>query len=147
MEAICYSDGASRGNPGVSGAGALIRIGKETIRRSIKLGICTNNVAEFIGAYTCLDTAVKAGANFITIYSDSTLLVNTFMKHWKQKDARIKEVAAKIKKLMMGRSVQFVWIPREQNTEADYLSNVACDAQPDVKSLEVYKATTQSPLF
>jgi len=44
-----FSDGACRGNPGIGGAGAVIKDARENVVWEGKeyLGHCTNNIAEY----------------------------------------------------------------------------------------------------
>ena len=44
---------------------------------------------------------------------------------WQVKSATSKKFVPEILRLLEGRKTRFIWIPREQNAEADLLSNVA----------------------
>ena len=43
-----YTDGASKGNPGLSGAGIYINMKKEKYEYSLPLGVLTNHDTEFM---------------------------------------------------------------------------------------------------
>jgi hypothetical protein len=48
---------------------------------------------------------------------------------WQIKSATSKKFVPEIRRLLEGRKIQYIWIPREQNVEADELSNLAYDQQ------------------
>ncbi len=60
-----FTDGASRGNPGEAGAGAVVcdPAGGELAARSAYLGQCTNNVAEYRALLLGLEEAERLGAD------------------------------------------------------------------------------------
>ncbi|HKQ33080.1 MAG TPA: reverse transcriptase-like protein, partial [Thermodesulfobacteriota bacterium] len=64
----------------------------------------------------------------IRIFTDSLLLANQMNGLWKVKHPEIKELYTKAKGLIEGFSrVTIGHIPREENTEADRLANLAID--------------------
>lgn len=70
------SDGASRGNPGPSGAGYLVsKEGRILAKGKSYLGITTNNVAEYRGMIMGLEKALELGAESVLALSDSLLVV------------------------------------------------------------------------
>ena len=86
----------------------------------------TNNVAEY--------SALKHAAEWvrgnctedeIVIKGDSQLVIHQMNGTWQIKSKTSKKFVPEIRKLLEGRKTSFVWIPREQNEEADQLSNVA----------------------
>ena len=46
-EGVLYCDGASSGNPGESGIGAVLLLESKTYEISEHIGIATNNIAEY----------------------------------------------------------------------------------------------------
>ena len=82
MNLTVYTDGASRGNPGKSGAGIFIidEDNKKTISLKQYLGILTNNEAEYKALIIALEYLVEltnTNERFnINFLSDSQLLVN-----------------------------------------------------------------------
>jgi probable phosphoglycerate mutase len=50
---------------------------------------------------------------------------------WKIKHPDMMQLGAKVQKQIAGKDVEFVWIPREQNTLADALANKAMDFSPE----------------
>jgi ribonuclease HI len=90
----------------------------------------TNNVAE----YSALKQAAEwinqnIPDNEIVIKGDSQLVIHQMNGTWQIKSATSKKLVPEIRRLLEGRKIQYIWIPREQNVEADELSNLAYDEQ------------------
>jgi ribonuclease HI len=123
-----YIDGASRGNPGNSGLGILIKDKNKDHRIKKYLGILTNNQAEYSAFITALEFARKLKKDSITIYTDSLLLANQINGIWQVESPNIKPLYEKAKKLLGEfKQVEVRHIPRELNREADRLANEAID--------------------
>ena len=92
------------------------------------LGIATNNVAEYNGLLAALQWAVDHDHRDVRIRADSELLVKQMRGEYKVKHPGLQPLAARARLLVMqlGRVV-FEHVPREQNTDADRLSNVGMD--------------------
>nr|MDD3720229.1 ribonuclease HI family protein [Candidatus Gracilibacteria bacterium] len=131
MKLKIYTDGGSRGNPGNAGIGVYITDinGNEIEKRYKNLGIKTNNEAEYTAVLLALLRAVELKAKEINLFSDSSLVVNQLSGNWKIKEDRLREFKNEIDKLVKDNNlkVTFTWIRREENKEADRLSNVAMD--------------------
>ena len=129
MELTIYTDGASRNNPGESGAGVYILQDGEPFKKIARyLGTTTNNVAEYTAAIIGLEHAVKVGARRVSLFADSELLVKQINGQYKVKNEGLKPLYGKAKELIgkIG-SVQVKYIRREMNKEADALANKAID--------------------
>jgi len=129
MELTIYTDGASRNNPGESGAGVYILQDGEPFERIARyLGTTTNNIAEYSAAIIGLEHAVKVGARKVKLFADSELMVKQINGLYKVKNEGLKPLHTKVKGLIarIG-SVAVQYIPREQNKEADALANKAID--------------------
>ncbi len=125
-----YSDGASRGNPGPSGAGfAIMDSGGKIIMKGKKpLGITTNNVAEWSALLSALENAVTLGATSVRCFLDSELVVKQMKGVYRIKHPDLKPLSEKVKILASRfQKISFHHIPREENTLADLLSNEAID--------------------
>lgn len=131
---IIYTDGASRGNPGPSGAGAVIYNGsqKELKKYSKYLGEMTNNQAEYQAVIFALQKVKqiwgkkKAKTIPLEIRSDSQLLVSQMEGRYKILDSKIQPLFLKLWNLKFDfKEVKFFSIPREENKEADSLANRA----------------------
>ena len=121
-------DGASRGNPGLSAIGIIIKQNEKTLlEHSEFLGIRTNNQAE----YEALRRALEICNTFdkeITIFSDSELLVNQRNIKYKVRNQNLKMISREISNLEKNfEKVQYRHIPREKNNKADRLANRALD--------------------
>ena len=126
---IIYADGGSRGNPGQAAYGALVCEG-ETVLIEIaeKIGIATNNVAEYRGLIAGLEAAHDIDPNaHIEVRLDSKLVVEQMSGKWKIRHPEMRELALQAKKIHAHELLKFVWVPRESNTHADRLVNEALD--------------------
>ena len=129
MELTIYTDGASRNNPGESGAGVYILKDGEPYEQIARyLGTTTNNIAEYTAAIIGLEHAVKAGARMVRLFADSELMVKQINGQYKVKNEGLKPLHTKVKGLiaLIG-SVEVQYIPRAKNKEADALANKAID--------------------
>jgi ribonuclease HI len=129
VELTIYTDGASRNNPGESGAGVyILRDGEPFEQIARYLGKTTNNIAEYTAAIIGLEHAAKAGARKVKLFADSELMVKQINGLYKVKNEGLKPLHTKVKGLIarIG-SVEVQYIPRERNKEADALANKAID--------------------
>jgi ribonuclease HI len=132
---ISYTDGASRGNPGPAGIGALILDEQgETIAEIYRyIGITTNNEAEYRALIAALERAAELQAQTVDCFMDSELVARQLNGQYKVKSekmielhARVKELAAKFVKVTFGH------VRREhpQQRLADKLANRGVDSAP-----------------
>ncbi|MBI5574474.1 MAG: ribonuclease HI family protein [Elusimicrobia bacterium] len=127
-ELIIHIDGASRGNPGPSGIGIIVKDISGEVVKNIKkyIGIATNNTAEYSAFLIALGVAEKFGANKIKIFLDSELVYKQYLGEYRTNDKNLKEYLKKIReKEKKFLSVEVTHIPRENNKEADKLANIA----------------------
>jgi ribonuclease HI len=125
-----YSDGAARGNPGPSGAGAVLTDpdGKVLARVGKFLGRQTNNYAEYMGLLIGLKHARELGAREVDVYADSELMIRQLGGRYQVKSATLKPLYDEAVRLLKGfAKVKLVHVPREMNREADEMSNRAID--------------------
>ncbi|WP_224244107.1 ribonuclease HI family protein [Hyalangium gracile] len=125
-----YSDGAARGNPGPSGAGAvLIEPGGQVVARLGKyLGNQTNNYAEYMGLLIGLKHAKSLGAKEIEVFADSELLIRQLSGRYQVKSPSLRPLYEEAVKLLNDFSrVKLVHVPRAMNAAADEMSNRAID--------------------
>lgn len=130
MKATLYSDGASRGNPGPSGAGAvLLDADGHVIAELTKfLGVTTNNVAEYQGFIIGLEEARRRGIDDLDVRMDSKLVVEQVSGRWKIKHPNMKPLALKAGELFATFPKRTIaHVPRDANAIADALSNRAID--------------------
>lgn len=130
MKTIIHSDGGSRGNPGEAAVGAVVDFGDKQFTVSEKIGVTTNNVAEYEAILRGLRLALKEGASEAHCFLDSELVVRQLNGVYRIKDIKMKELAEKIFLLVKQfNHVTFVSIPREKNKKADALVNKALDGK------------------
>ncbi len=136
MQFFIHGDGGSRGNPGPSGAGAIIRdeLGNTVAMVSKFLGHRTNNYAEYeavIAAFEELSKMVsesKRKDTTVTVKMDSELVVKQMLGIYKVKHPVLKQQQARLIPLVRSfGSVSFTHVPRAQNKDADALANEAMD--------------------
>ncbi|MEY4554598.1 MAG: hypothetical protein RL197_1025 [Actinomycetota bacterium] len=133
---IVEADGGSRGNPGPSGSGAVVidaETGLVVTEISTFGGIATNNVAEYKAVLAGLVEAFKHNPSAsVTVRMDSKLVVEQMSGNWKMKHPDMQVLGIEVQKLISGKDVTWVWIPREQNSLADALANEAMDSEASV---------------
>ncbi|MCW5205886.1 ribonuclease HI family protein [Desulfobulbus sp. F5] len=125
-----FTDGASRGNPGKAGAGAVLldSEGRELAARSLYLGECTNNAAEYRALLLGLHTALELDCIRLEIYLDSELIVRQIQGRYKVKHETLKPLFDEVKVLLAQiKSWSIAHVPREQNKRADQLANRGID--------------------
>ncbi len=130
-----FTDGGSRGNPGIAGVGAVLKIQDETKKYSQFLGDnITNNEAEYQALIFALKKTksligkVKAKHAILRCYADSELMVKQLNHEYKISNENIQKLFIQIWNLMLDfKSVKIVHIPREKNKEADQMANKAMD--------------------
>ncbi len=125
-----YTDGAARGNPGPAGAGAVIVNPDGHIMAKIGkfLGESTNNVAEYMGLLLGLKRAKAMGIKELEVLSDSELLVKQLAGDYAVKADHLRPLHDEAQSLLKGFAwIQVRHIPREENAQADLMSNRAID--------------------
>jgi len=125
-----YFDGASRGNPGDASLGAVIQAldGTELYTVKAKLGIATNNFAEYMGCIAGMKLALDKGITSLCVYGDSKLLVQQINGVWRVNSENIKPLYKQILSLIPNfRYIQFKHVRRKFNQRADQLANEALD--------------------
>jgi len=129
-EFFIHADGASRGNPGEAGAGAVI---SDSLGRTLKelkcfLGMASNNVAEYQALILALEKALELGARSITVSLDSELVVRQVRGEYRVREPHLKTLHQKAQEILNRFSrYSILYIPREENRRADQLANEAID--------------------
>ncbi len=119
-------DGASRGNPGLSAIGIIVKLNDNTLMEHYEyLGIRTNNQAEYESLRRALEMCSKLDKE-ITIFSDSELLINQRNSKYKIRNQELKVISRDISILEKNfEKILYKHIPREKNSKADKLANRA----------------------
>lgn len=81
---LIFTDGASSGNPGPSGIGALLIYKNKEKRISRYIGNATNNIAELMAIHEGLK-AVKNKKLPVRVFTDSSYAFGVLTKGWKAK--------------------------------------------------------------
>jgi len=127
---IVYTDGASRGNPGPASFGAVIIDPLGNVRHEVseRLGMATNNVAEYRGLIAGLEAALALGARRVEVRMDSELLVRQAIGRYRVRNPGLIPLHNRV--LALRRrfdEVVFRHVPRGENKRADALANQALD--------------------
>jgi len=142
-----YTDGGARGNPGPAGYGVHVVDADGQVLAELyePLGHTTNNVAEYRGLIAALEWAVEHGVAPLRVRMDSELIVKQMLGVYKVKHAGLQPLHAEARGLVtrIGRVV-FEHVRREQNKEADRLSNLAMD-RAEGKPPTATRAATPAP--
>jgi ribonuclease HI len=152
-----YTDGASRGNPGRGGYGAILIWGN--VRKELSAGYrrTTNNRMELLAVIKALEALKKEGLN-ITVYSDSQYVVKAVSEGWLRKwiatnfkgGKKNKDLWLQFYELSKKHNIRFVWVrghaDNPLNNRCDELATAAADgndllvdegyeSEPDVEIL------------
>ncbi|MES2395219.1 MAG: ribonuclease HI [Bacteroidota bacterium] len=154
-----YSDGASRGNPGPGGYGAILIFG--TLRKELSEGfrLTTNNRMELLGVIAALE-ALKKEDTAVTVYSDSKYVVDSVEKKWvfgwekkNFKEKKNSDLWVRFLNVYRKHKVKFIWVKghhtNKENNRCDELAVAAAqgkDLKPDV-GYEIEKKTENAKLL
>jgi ribonuclease HI len=127
-------DGASKGNPGLSGAGMVIYENGKEIWSSCKfVGCKTNNQAEYSALIFGLKGALSLGIKTLTVLGDSLLVINQVNNVYKVKSPILHELYKEAQSLKTQFDyIEFNHVYREYNKRADELSNLALENITDL---------------
>lgn len=133
MTILGYTDGASRGNPGDSGVGIVLKdeLGNVIASQYGYIGKATNNVAEYTALAACLKLVRTTECSRLIVHSDSELMVRQLNGQYKVKDAGLKKHFQSVQNILKESPFQFIikHIPRGNNLEADELANRGIDTK------------------
>lgn len=121
-----YTDGASRGNPGISGAGVYIKANGKIYEYAFPLGMLSNHEAEFQAVIKALNICNELfPGEILSFRSDSKIVVDTIEKNF----TRNETFHSLLKEIRQEASVFpyfFIkWIPEDRNNHADRLARKA----------------------
>lgn len=144
MKIIIYTDGGSRGNPGLAAIGVILTNEKGNMIKEYaeKIGRATNNEAEYEAVIFGLQKAKlifggkKAKEMQIEMKMDSELVAKQLNGKYKILDRKIEQLFLRIWNLKIDfGEVKFTHIPREKNIEADKLVNKALGSKKIMQGL------------
>ncbi len=135
-----FTDGACSGNPGEASIGVVFKEDGKTVKEiSQAIGRATNNIAEYSALVAALKEARALKAETLRVHTDSDWMFKQIRGVYKVKNEQIKPLYEEAIALAKSfKRVEFKWIPREENKEADRLATGALkakasqDDRPDV---------------
>ncbi|HXX92633.1 MAG TPA: ribonuclease HI [Planctomycetota bacterium] len=131
-----YFDGLCepRNPGGVATFGFVVRRAGKTLHEGHGLAAtpysdgATNNVAEYTGALKALEWILQEGLEKekVALRGDSELVIKQLKGEYKVKAPLLAPLYKKVRELALRfPSLTFHWVPREENREADRLTNLA----------------------
>jgi ribonuclease HI len=133
VKARLSTDGGARGNPGPAAYGYVLEADDGTVlaAHGERIGVATNNVAEYSALVAGLQKALELGVEEVDVVSDSELMVKQMRGEYKIKNEALRELSTDASRLARKlRAVSYRAVRREHNELADRLVNEALDA-PD----------------
>ncbi len=132
MDIKVYSDGASRGNPGISAIAFIILDWDDKLLKSNSkyVGIRTNNQAEYEALISALESASKLTDQQVTCWMDSELVVKQLNGEYRVRNPKLKTLWLKVQELKQSfQRVTFKSAPRTNLhiKQVDRLANQALD--------------------
>ena len=131
MKATLFTDGGARGNPGPAAYGYVLEADDGTVlaAHGERIGVATNNVAEYRALIAGLEKALELGLNEVGVVSDSELLVKQMTGEYRVKNEALKKLNDEAERVArrIG-DVSYRAVRREHNELADQLVNEALDA-------------------
>ena len=130
MNVRLYTDGGARGNPGPAAYGYVLEAEDGTVlaAHGERIGVATNNVAEYRGLVAGLEKAIELAVPEVEVISDSELLVKQMTGEYRVKNEALRELSQQAARLarQVG-TVSYRAVRREHNELADRLVNEALD--------------------
>ena len=131
MKARLSTDGGARGNPGPAAFGYVLESDDGTVlaAHGERIGVATNNVAEYRALIAGLEKAVELALDEVEVVSDSELLVKQMRGEYRVKNEALRQLSIEAARLArrIGK-VSYTAVRREHNELADRLVNEALDA-------------------
>jgi ribonuclease HI len=127
---ILHVDGGARGNPGPAAIGVVFEdsTGARVSDLAERIGVATNNVAEYRALLRGLERAAELGAREVDVINDSELVARQVNRVYKVKHPAIRPLfEAATERLGAFERWSIRSVPRAQNAEADALVNAALD--------------------
>jgi ribonuclease HI len=131
VKATLSTDGGARGNPGPAAFAYVLEgeTGTVLAAHGERIGVATNNVAEYRALVAGLEKAAELGVDELEVISDSELLVKQMRGEYRIKNEALR--ALSLQAAAAGRRigrVTYTAVRREHNELADRLVNEALDA-------------------
>ena len=130
MRVVLNVDGGARGNPGPAAIGVVLKSpdGETLEELAERIGVATNNVAEYRALLRGLERAAALGATELEIVNDSELVARQLTGAYNVKHPAMKPLHAEaLAALRSFDGWRIRTVPRAQNARADELVNQALD--------------------
>jgi ribonuclease HI len=131
VKAKLSTDGGARGNPGPAAYGYVLEDEEGTVlaAHGERIGVATNNVAEYSALIAGLEKAAELGVDEVDVVSDSELMVKQMTGEYRIKNEALQDLAADARRAArrIGK-VSYRAVRREHNELADRLVNEALDS-------------------
>ena len=131
MKARLLTDGGARGNPGPAAYGYVLETEDGTVlaAHGERIGIATNNVAEYSALIAGLEKALELQVGELEVVSDSELMVKQMKGEYRVKNEALRDLYLEATRLARRLDkVVYKAVRREHNELADKLVNDALDA-------------------
>lgn len=139
MTINAYIDGASRGNPGESGVGIILKDEQGKVVHSVGgyIGRATNNIAEYVALIECVKRAQAINCTKLVVHSDSELLVRQMQGTYRVKNEGLRKYFQRVHRMVQKVPFEFEirHVLREHNRDADMLANVGVDSRARLRPL------------
>ncbi len=129
---VVHVDGGARGNPGPAAIGVVVSTpdGEVVDEVAERIGVATNNVAEYQALLRGIARAAALGASTLQLINDSELVARQLTGAYKVKHPAMKPL---YEQAMTALAPFARWtirtVPRAQNARADALVNAALDGE------------------
>jgi ribonuclease HI len=127
---VVHVDGGARGNPGPAAVGVVVSApGGEILDEfAERIGVATNNVAEYKALLRGIERAAALGATDVEFVNDSELVAKQVNGVYKVKHPAMKPLYEEARAALGGFARWGIRsVPRAQNARADALVNEALD--------------------
>jgi ribonuclease HI len=127
---IVNVDGGARGNPGPAAIAAVASSpeGELLEERRERIGLATNNVAEYRALLLGIELADSHGASEVDLVGDSELIVRQVNGEYRVKDAALRDLNDRVQAALRGFDRWSIrHVRRDENAAADALVNAALD--------------------
>jgi ribonuclease HI len=127
---IVNVDGGARGNPGPAAIAAVARSpeGELLEERRERIGVATNNVAEYQALLLGIELAEAHGASELELVGDSELIVRQVSGEYRVKDAVLRQLNDRVQAALRRFDRWSIrHVRRDENADADALVNAALD--------------------
>jgi ribonuclease HI len=127
---VIHVDGGARGNPGPAAIGVVVSDpdGNTIDEVAERIGVATNNVAEYKALLRGLERAATLGAREVELINDSELVARQLTGAYKVKHPAMKPLYDQAMAALAGFDRwQIRSVPRAANAQADALVNAALD--------------------